>query len=97
VTQQQRIVLASRPNGVPSQDNFRLEQMDLPEPAEGQVLLRTIWISVDPYMRGRMNDGKSYVQPLAIGGLMEGGAVSEVMHSNNPKFAAGDIVQAGTG
>ena len=66
-------------------------------PATGQVLLRTIWLSLDPYMRGRMSDGPSYAAPVPIGGVMEGGTVSEVIASNNPGFAKGDIVLSRAG
>ncbi len=97
MTDQTRIVLASRPKGVPVPDNFRLETGPLPDPGEGQMLLRTIWLSLDPYMRGRMDDAKSYADPVPLGGAMEGGTVSEVMQSNHPKFKAGDIVLSRTG
>ena len=68
-----------------------------PSPGEGQVLLRTIWLSLDPYMRGRMSDGPSYATPVPIGGVMEGGTVCEVIASNNPGFAKGDIVLSRAG
>ena len=92
-----RIVLASRPVGEPKPDNFRLEDYPVPAPGEGQILLRTVWLSLDPYMRGRMDDGPSYSAPVPIGGVMEGGTVCEVMASNNPGFAKGDYVLAHTG
>lgn len=92
-----RIVLASRPVGEPTAANFRLEEVDMPTPAEGQVLLRTIWLSLDPYMRGRMSDGPSYAQPVPVGGVMEGGTVCEVIDSKSPGFAKGDIVLAHSG
>jgi len=92
MTQYQRIVLASRPKGVPTLDNFRLETADLPAPGENQLLVRTLWMSLDPYMRGRMNDGKSYVPPVALDATMEGGCVAEVITSNARGFAAGDII-----
>ncbi len=88
----QRIVLASRPKGSPTPDNFRLEEAPVPTPGPGQFLARVIWLSLDPYMRGRMDDSKSYAASVPIGGVMEGGAVGEVIASNNPKFAVGDIV-----
>ena len=93
----QRIVLASRPVGEPTPQNFRLEEFDVPAPGEGQVLLRTIWLSLDPYMRGRMSDGPSYAQPVPVGGVMEGGTVCEVIDSKSPGFAKGDIVLAHSG
>ena len=92
MSQAQRIVLASRPVGEPKASDFRIEDCAAPTPGEGQVLLRTIWLSLDPYMRGRMSDGPSYAAPVPIGGVMEGGTVSEVIASNNPDLAKGDIV-----
>jgi NADPH-dependent curcumin reductase len=87
----ERIVLASRPVGEPTLDNFRLEELPIPQPGPGQMLLRTLWLSLDPYMRGRMSDAPSYAKPVGIGGVMEGGTVSEVVASNVPRFAKGDI------
>src|ERR1700686_3390867 len=92
-----RVVLVSRPKGEPKASDFRIEDYALPTPGEGQVLLRTIWLSLDPYMRGRMSEGPSYAAPVPIGGVMEGGTVCEVIASNNPAFARGDIVLAHTG
>ncbi|CUH53038.1 NADP-dependent oxidoreductase [Shimia marina] len=88
----QRMVLASRPTGMPQDENFRLETDDLPEIGPNEVLVRTHYMSLDPYMRGRMDDAKSYAAPVPIGGTMEGGAVGEVIASNHPKFASGDFV-----
>ena len=84
-----RVVLASRPVGEPKPSDFRIEEYTAPAPGAGEVLLRTIWLSLDPYMRGRMSDGPSYAQPVPIGGVMEGGTVSEVIASNNPGFRQG--------
>ncbi len=92
-----RIVLASRPNGEPTAANFRIEDAPVPKAGEGEVVLRTIFMSLDPYMRGRMADGPSYAAPVPVGGVMEGGAVCEVIDSQNPKFAKGDIVLSHTG
>jgi NADPH-dependent curcumin reductase CurA len=92
-----RVVLVSRPHGEPKASDFRVEDYAPPAPGEGQVLLRTIWLSLDPYMRGRMSDGPSYAAPVPIGGVMEGGTVSEVIASNNPGFAKGDIVLSRAG
>jgi len=92
-----RIVLASRPTGVPGLDNFRLEELPVPEPAEGEVLLRTRYLSLDPYMRGRMSDAASYAEPVDVGEVMVGGTVSEVVASRNPKFAVGELVSAFAG
>lgn len=90
--QNQQIVLASRPQGDASADNFRLQTVDLPPLAEGQVLVRHHYLSLDPYMRGRMNDSKSYAAPHPIGAPMIGGTVGEVVASKSPKFALGDAV-----
>ena len=97
MSQAKRVVLASRPVGEPKPSDFRIEEYAAPAPGEGQVLLRTIWLSLDPYMRGRMSDGPSYATPVPIGGVMEGGTVCEVIASNNPGFAQGDIVLARAG
>jgi NADPH-dependent curcumin reductase CurA len=87
-----RIVLAARPTGEPRLEDFRLEETDAPLPGEGQVLLRTLYLSLDPYMRGRMNPGPSYAPPVELGQVMEGGTVSEVVESRTPEIAAGDVV-----
>jgi NADPH-dependent curcumin reductase len=92
-----RVVLVSRPVGEPKSSNFRIEDAAIPSPGEGQVLLRTIWLSLDPYMRGRMSEGPSYVPPVPVGGVMEGGTVSEVIASKNPDFAEGDVVLSRAG
>src|SRR5256884_5412070 len=97
MAQAKRVVLASRPVGEPKASDFRIEDYALATPGEGQVLLRAIWLSLDPYMRGRMSDGPSYAAPVPIGGVMEGGTVCEVIASNNPSFAKGDIVLARAG
>ncbi|MGJ4909326.1 NADP-dependent oxidoreductase [Bradyrhizobium sp. HKCCYLS2033] len=97
MSQAKRIVLASRPVGEPKPSDFRLEEHAIPTPGAGEVLLRTIWLSLDPYMRGRMSDGPSYAQPVPVGGVMEAGTVCEVVASNNPGFKAGDIVLARAG
>src|ERR1700741_4695210 len=95
--QGKRIVLASRPVGEPKPSDFRVEEYPVPAPGEGQVLLRTIWLSLDPYMRGRMSDAASYAAPVPVGGGMEGGAVSEVIASNNAAFKKGEIVLSRAG
>ena len=96
-THNRRIVLASRPEGEPQLDNFRAETAPIPEAGDGQVLMRTLWLSLDPYMRGRMNSGKSYAKPVEIGDAMEGGTVSEIVTSRNAKFREGDIVLSRAG
>lgn len=92
-----RIVLNSRPHGAPRPDNFRLETAALPEPTDGQLLLRTVYLSLDPYMRGRMSDSPSYAPPVEVGGVMVGGAVCRVEQSMHPDFVPGDWVLANTG
>jgi NADPH-dependent curcumin reductase CurA len=87
-----RIVLASRPQGAAGPDNFRLETVEVPPLADGQVLVRNQWLSLDPYMRGRMNDSRSYAAPQALNQTMIGGTAGVVVESRNPKFAAGDAV-----
>lgn len=91
------IALASRPTGHPVPENFRLEEFELPEAAEGEVTVRSLYLSLDPYMRGRMSDAKSYAAPVPVGGVMEGEAISQVVKSRYPKFAPGDIVRGRTG
>ncbi len=92
-----RIVLASRPVGEPKPGDFRLEEYPVPQPGSGEVLLRTLWLSLDPYMRGRMSDAPSYAKPVGIGEVMEGGTVSEVAASNTDGFTRGDIVLSRAG
>ncbi|HBK46731.1 MAG TPA: NADP-dependent oxidoreductase [Xanthomonadaceae bacterium] len=89
-----RIVLALRPQGEPRTDDFRYEQSELPLPGPGQVLLRNRFLSLDPYMRGRMDEGRSYAAPNALDAVMEGRTVSEVLTSNFPGLATGDLVVA---
>ncbi|MFL6722132.1 MAG: NADP-dependent oxidoreductase [Sphingomonas sp.] len=84
--------LKSRPSGMPTQENFELREVDLPPLGDGMVRIRNRWLSVDPYMRGRMNDVKSYVPPFQLGEPLEGGAVGEVVDSKAEGFAAGDLV-----
>lgn len=87
-----QILLKSRPEGTPSLDNFELVQGPVPEPGDGEVVIRTRFLSLDPYMRGRMSAAKSYAKPVEIGQPMVGGTVSEITASRHPKFAVGDIV-----
>ncbi|MEF2249757.1 NADP-dependent oxidoreductase [Ralstonia solanacearum] len=88
----QRIVLASRPEGPVTPDNFRLETAPIPELKDGQVLVRNHFLSLDPYMRGRMNDSKSYAEPQPLDEVMIGGTVGVVEASKNPAYAVGDNV-----
>ena len=92
-----QVVLASRPQGAPSSDNFRLETVDLPQLADGEVLVRNVVMSLDPYMRGRMNDVKSYVAPFEIDAPLDGGAVGEVIASRSDDVAVGQHVLHGLG
>ncbi len=91
------IRLASRPKGRPSTENFALIQTELQPPKEGEALVRNLFMSVDPYMRGRMNDMKSYVPPYQIGKPLEGGAVGEVVESRAGEFKPGDVVTSNDG
>src|SRR5260370_29742554 len=92
-----RIVLARRPKGAPSVEDFRLERQPVPAAGPHQVLVRTRYLSLDPYMRGRMNEGRSYAEPVAIGAPMTGQTVSVVEDSNNPDFKVGVLVLANVG
>ncbi|MBR9872978.1 NADP-dependent oxidoreductase [Vibrio sp. J1-1] len=92
-----RIVLASRPHGAPTTENFRLEEVAKPVPQDGEMLLRAVYLSLDPYMRGRMSDAESYAEPVAIDDVMVGGTVSQVEVSNHPDYEVGEWVLAYTG
>jgi NADPH-dependent curcumin reductase len=92
-----QIVLAARPQGKPQLTDFRLDETAIPTPNAGQVLLRVQYLSLDPYMRGRMDDRKSYAQPVPLGGVMEGESVAVVVASKHPGYSEGDIVLARTG
>jgi NADPH-dependent curcumin reductase CurA len=87
-----RVVLASRPVGAVAESNFRIEEAPVPKPGEGEVLVRNLWLSLDPYMRGRMSDAKSYVKGVDIGEVMVGQTVGEVLESRHPGLKAGDLV-----
>lgn len=89
-----QIIFASRPEGEPVAANFTYAESAIPEPGEGQVLLRNLYLSLDPYMRGRMSAAKSYTKGFDLGAPLGGGTVSEIMRSNHPKFGAGDLVSA---
>ncbi|KIN73238.1 NADP-dependent oxidoreductase [Sulfitobacter guttiformis] len=92
-----QIVLASRPDGAPTLENFRLEEHPVPTPAEGEVLVRVHYMSLDPYMRGRMDDAKSYAANIPVDGKMEGGSVGEIIASNAKGFEVGEFVMGGFG
>ena len=90
--QNKEIRFASRPAGMPTLENFQFVDAEVPHPNDGEVLVRTLYISVDPYLRGRMREGRSYVPPFEVGQVIESGGVGEVVESRSPKFQPGDIV-----
>lgn len=90
--QNKEIRLGSRPSGMPTFENFGILAAEVPQPNDGEVLVRTLYISVDPYLRGRMREGRSYIPPFQVGQVIESGAVGEVVGSRSPKFQPGDIV-----
>ncbi len=96
-THSRQIVLAARPVGKPRTSDFRIEDAGVPAPKQGEILLAVRYLSLDPYMRGRMEDRKSYAEPVKIGGLMTGEAIATVVESQHPAYKAGDIVLAPTG
>jgi NADPH-dependent curcumin reductase len=87
-----RVVLKSRPVGMPQDDNFEIQSVPAPVPGAGEMLVKTLWLSLDPYMRGRMNDRKSYAKPLELGEVITAGVVSQVVESNHQAFPVGTIV-----
>lgn len=91
-TENRQMTLAARPIGAPSAAHFSLKTAPIPEVAEGQLLLRTVYLSLDPYMRGRMSDAASYAEPVAIGGVMVGGTINRVVASKHPNYKVGDWV-----
>jgi NADPH-dependent curcumin reductase CurA len=95
--QNRQIKLASRPHGAPTADNFELATGEIPTPSAKQMLLRTVYLSLDPYMRGRMSAAKSYADPLQVGDVMLGGSIAQVVESNIGHFKAGDLVVAQSG
>ncbi|WP_413333271.1 NADP-dependent oxidoreductase [Brevibacterium sp. GP-SGM9] len=92
MTSNHRVRLNSRPVGAPTAENYLIDEVPLESPGEGQVLLRTLYLSLDPYMRGRMSDAKSYAKPVEVGDVMVGATVSEVVESNSDDYSVGDIV-----
>jgi NADPH2:quinone reductase len=94
MTSSTAVVLASRPHGEPTLSDFRIEEHAVPSVGDGQVLVRTIYLSLDPYMRGRMDATRSYAAPVDVGGVMEGATVGEVLESRSPLLAPGDLVLA---
>lgn len=97
MTTVREIRLKSRPSGLPTHENFETVSVDLRDPGVGEVQVRNLWMTVDPYMRGRMNDAQSYSAPFELGKALDGGAVGQVVASNDPGFQAGDLVQSGFG
>src|SRR6478736_6767134 len=91
-TTSREIRLRERPVGIPTENTFELAQSPVSSPGEGEILVRNIWMSVDPYMRGRMYDRRSYVAPFEIGQPLDGGSIGQVVESRNPRFAVGDYV-----
>lgn len=89
------ILLANRPVGKPAASDFKFEDIDVPSPKDGEVLLKTIYVSVDPYLRGRMSDAKSYVAPFELNKPMSSAIIAEVTESRNPDFKVGDFITAG--
>ena len=92
-----QVVLSSRPSGFPEQNNFEVVNVSMPEPEEGQMLVEILWLSLDPYMRGRMNNVKSYAVPAKIGEVMIGGTVGSLLRSRTPSFSSGDILEGPLG
>src|SRR4028118_1304067 len=89
--------LAARPHGEPTPEDFRLVEVPVPEPAEGQVVVRMVVMSVDPYMRGRMRSGPSYAPPWEVGAVMKGGAVGRAVAARAPRLPEGAMVRSGAG
>lgn len=92
-----QVLLASRPSGWVEESNFRIVETEMPKPGPGELLVKNVWLSLDPYMRGRMNAVKSYTKYVEIGEVMVGGTVGEVVESNHPRFKAGDYVVGSLG
>ncbi|MGN8645770.1 NADP-dependent oxidoreductase [Gracilibacillus sp. HCP3S3_G5_1] len=92
-----QILLANRPTGTPSKDTFQFAETAITQPSNGEILVRTLYVSVDPYMRGRMIDAPSYVAPFQLNEVIEGGVIGEVIESQSDQFAQGDIVIGGYG
>jgi NADPH-dependent curcumin reductase CurA len=96
-TKNRRIVLAKRPQGEPTPTDFRLEEVPIAALKDGEILMQTVFLSLDPYMRGRMSEGPSYAAATGLGDVMIGGTVSRVIASKNPKFSEGDLVSSFSG
>jgi len=94
IVMNRRWVLDRYPEGIPPLDTWRLEEADVPKPGIGQILLKAKWLSVDPYMRGRMSPARSYTRGVAPGEVMTGGGAGEVVESNHPEWKPGDIAES---
>jgi len=92
-----QILLETRPLGLPKSTNFKFVQTDAPQPGAGELLLKTLYLSLDPSVRGRMNEGKSYIEPIAIGEVLAGATVSQVIQSDHPDFSVDDFVLSENG
>lgn len=92
-----QVLLAERPQGMPGPEHFRVHESPAPTPGSGEMLIRTIWLSVDPYMRGRISGAPSYAAPVEVGDVMVGGVVGEVIESNHPDFSVSDFVEGRIG
>ena len=88
-----RVVLVRRPPGEPAESDFRVEEVPMPDPKHGEVLVKVAYLSLDPYQRGRMRDAASYAAPVGLGEVMTGGIVGEVVKSSSPRFGVGEIVE----
>ncbi|AZE48468.1 Putative oxidoreductase YncB [Pseudomonas chlororaphis] len=94
VVMSREVQLKSRPTGLPTLENFKVVEVAVPQPEEGEVLVRNLWMSVDPYMRGRMNEGRSYIPPFELDRAIEGSAIGQVIASRSAKFQEGDYVSS---
>src|SRR5262249_54945303 len=94
MTRSREVQLQRRPVGLPTPDDFAIVEVDVAKPGDGEVLVRNVCMSVDPYMRGRMVDRKSYAPPFKLGATMNGGAIGRVVESRHPEFRAGDYVES---
>src|SRR5215469_4796677 len=97
VAENRQVLLRKRPNGAPSSEDFTIVDGPIPEPAAGEVLLRGIYLSLDPYMRGRLSTVRSYAKPVEIGGVIEGRVVGEIVRSQHPDFRPGEFAYGGYG
>src|SRR5262249_51038958 len=92
-----QVTLAARPAGEPQESDFAILEAEAPSPGDGEGVVRVLWLALDPYMRGRMNEARSYAAPVDLGGVMTAQGVGEVVESRSPRFAPGDVVLGGFG